>query len=243
MEIKKIIAKRVLNETQGGALSATFLDGKSFDLLIKEDTDAYDTGGGLLFKFRKNVIPIGILKNGYDAFKDSIQFTDGRGNAAGGNHKFEGNDSSIPTLRYFNELFRVTKNQIIWGGNYMTEHLPPSPCWVLWDKGFSEHVTFSQFEMAWTSFKSTCKKYEFNAAANKNRIHPTQKPVALYKWLLDKYAKPNNKILDTHLGSGSIAIACHDYGFYLTACELDKKYYEKAIQRINNHTSQTNLFL
>lgn len=157
-------------------------------------------------------------------------------------HKFEGNDNSIPPADYFKELFRVSENQIIWGGNYMTEHLAPSPCWLLWDKGFSEDVTFAQFEMAWTSFKSSCKKYDFNAAANKNRIHPTQKPAELYKWIIDKYAKEGDKILDTHLGSGSIAIACHDYGFDLTACELDKEYYDKAITRIKNHIAQHKLF-
>jgi len=157
-------------------------------------------------------------------------------------HKFEGNDSSIPNQYYFNELFRVSKNQIVWGGNYMTDYLTPSSCWLLWDKGFSEDVTFAQFEMAWTSFKSSCKKYDFNAAANTNRIHPTQKPVALYKWLLDKYAKQGDKILDTHLGSGSIAIACHDFKFDLTACELDKEYFDKAMERINNHMAQQKLF-
>ena len=156
-------------------------------------------------------------------------------------HKFAGNDSDIPSKEYFKELFRVSKNQIIWGGNYMTEFLYPSSCWLLWDKGFSEDVTFAQFEMAWTSFNSSAKKYDFNAASNTNRIHPTQKPVALYKWLLDKYAKQGDKILDTHLGSGSIAIAAHDYGYELTACELDKEYYDKAIQRIKNHVSQLKL--
>jgi site-specific DNA-methyltransferase (adenine-specific) len=123
----------------------------------------------------------------------------------------------------------------------MTEFLPASPCWLLWDKGFSEDVTFAQFEMAWTSFNSSAKKYDKHPS-QQNRIHPTQKPVALYKWLLDKYAKPTDKILDTHLGSGSIAIACHDYKFDLTACELDKEYFDKAMQRINNHTNQVKLF-
>jgi len=156
-------------------------------------------------------------------------------------HKFAGNDSDIPFAEYFNELFRVSKNQIIWGGNYMTDFLYPSSCWLLWDKGFSEDVTFAQFEMAWTSFNSSAKKYDINAAANRDRIHPTQKPVALYKWLLDKYAKPNDKILDTHLGSGSIAIACHDYGFDLTACELDKEYFDSAMKRIDNHVAQQKL--
>lgn len=157
-------------------------------------------------------------------------------------HKFSGNDSEIPSENYLVELFRVSKNQIIWGGNYMTEFLKPSSCWILLDKGFSEDVTFAQFELAWTSFLSSAKKYDFNAAANKNRIHPTQKPVALYKWLLQKYAKQGDKILDTHLGSGSIAIACHDMGFELTACELDKDYYDSAIARIKRHTAQLSLF-
>lgn len=157
-------------------------------------------------------------------------------------HKFAGQDSSIPSLDYFNELKRVSINQIIFGGNYMTEFLSPSPCWLLWDKGFSEDVTFAQFELAWTSFTSSCKKIDFNAAANRNRIHPTQKPEYLYRWILDRYCKEGDKILDTHLGSGSIAIACHDYGFELTACELDTDYYNKAIERIKNHVKQLTLF-
>jgi site-specific DNA-methyltransferase (adenine-specific) len=156
-------------------------------------------------------------------------------------HKFAGNDNCIPTAEYFNELKRVSKEQIVWGGNYMIEHLTPSPCWLLWDKGFSEDVTFAQFEMAWTSFTSSAKKYDKHPS-QQNRIHPTQKPVALYKWILDKYAKQGDKILDTHLGSGSIAIACHDYKYELTACELDKEYYDKATERINKHVAQQKLF-
>ena len=156
-------------------------------------------------------------------------------------HKFAGNDNSIPDNKYFEELKRVSKNQVVWGGNYMIEHLYASSCWLLWDKGFSEDVTFSQFELAWTSFNSSAKKFDKHPS-QQNRIHPTQKPNLLYKWILDKYAKPGDKILDTHLGSGSIAIACHDYGFDLTACELDKEYFDKAIQRINNHTAQQKLF-
>ena len=156
-------------------------------------------------------------------------------------HKFAGEDKSIPSAEYFKELQRVSENQIIWGGNYMTEYLKPSPCWLLWDKGFSEDVTFAQFEMAWTSFSSSAKKYDKHPN-QLNRIHPTQKPVALYKWLLDKYAKEGDKILDTHLGSMSIAIACHDYGYHLTGCELDEDYYNKGIQRVKNHVSQQRLF-
>jgi site-specific DNA-methyltransferase (adenine-specific) len=156
-------------------------------------------------------------------------------------HKFAGNDSEIPSADYFDELKRVSKNQIVWGGNYMTEFLTPSSCWLLWDKGFSEDVTFAQFELAWTSFNSSAKKFDKHPSQN-NRIHPTQKPVALYKWLLDKYAKPNDKILDTHGGSMSIAIACHDYGFDLDLCELDKEYFDKGVQRVKNHVAQTKLF-
>jgi len=157
-------------------------------------------------------------------------------------HKFAGEDRETPNENYFKELFRVSINQIIWGGNYMIENLYSSPCWLLWDKGFSEDVTFAQYEMAWSSFKSSAKKYDFNAAANRNRIHPTQKPVALYKWLLDNYAKEGDKILDTHLGSGSIAIACHDYKFDLTACELDSDYYNSAYKRFKQHSAQQALF-
>jgi site-specific DNA-methyltransferase (adenine-specific) len=150
-------------------------------------------------------------------------------------------DNSIPTKEYFDELFRVSKNQIIWGGNYF--NLPPCKCFIIWDKLFSDELTFSMYEFAWTSFNSTAKGFYYNPASDRPKAHPTQKPVALYKWLLDKYAKQGDKILDTHLGSGSIAIACHDYGFDLTACELDKEYYDAAIKRINNHVSQTKLFV
>lgn len=153
-------------------------------------------------------------------------------------------DNKTPNEEYFNELLRVSKNQIIWGGNYFI--LPPTRCYLVWDKGEGFYNrTYAECELAWTSFdKNTCKiKYDPLAKGDyKGKIHPTQKPVALYKWLLKKYAKQGDKILDTHLGSGSIAIACHDYDFELTACELDKEYYDKAIQRIKNHTSQVKMF-
>ena len=143
-----------------------------------------------------------------------------------------------PDENYFNELFRVSKNQIIWGGNYFD--LKPTRCIIVWDK-CQPFENFSQVEIAWTSFKTPAQLFKFDNRTG-NKIHPTQKPVALYKWLLNKYAKENNKILDTHLGSGSIALACYDYGFELTACELDLKYYNNAINRIKNHTSQTKMF-
>jgi site-specific DNA-methyltransferase (adenine-specific) len=150
-------------------------------------------------------------------------------------------DANIPEESYFNELFRVSKNQIIWGGNYF--YLPPTRCFLIWDKQQPEDISFASCEFAWTSLNESAKTfYKRPQNADIQRIHPTQKPVALYKWLLDKYAKPTDKILDTHLGSGSIAIACHDYGFDLTACELDKEYFDKAMERINNHTAQQKLF-
>ena len=150
-------------------------------------------------------------------------------------------DSAIPSDEYFKELFRVSKNQIIWGGNYF--NLGICNKFIIWDKEIPEGLSFSDCEYAWTSFSGANKIFRYSAYLNKSeKFHPTQKAPQLYKWLIDKYAKENDKILDTHLGSGSIAIACHDYGFELTACELDKEYFDKAIQRIINHTNQTKLF-
>lgn len=158
-------------------------------------------------------------------------------------------DKEPPKLEYFQELMRVSKNQIIWGANHFISRIAfDSSCWIIWDKDNSGN--FADCELAWTSFNSAVRKFKWrwngmlqqNMKDKEQRIHPTQKPVQLYKWILDKYAKEGDKILDTHLGSGSIAIACHDYGFELTGCELDKEYYDKAIQRIKNHVSQLKLF-
>jgi len=165
-------------------------------------------------------------------------------------------DNSIPPRKYFDELFRISKNQIIWGGNYFLDYLYNTSCFLVWDKHYiPEGFTMADLELAWTSFKSPSKKIRvprnkvMNCVSNNKekalqyaKIHPTQKPIDLYKFCIQNYAKEGDKILDTHLGSGSIAIACHDYGFELTACELDKEYYDKAIQRIKNHTNQQKLF-
>ena len=158
-------------------------------------------------------------------------------------------DKFRPETEYWNELLRVSKNQIICGGNYFAEKLPVSRGWIIWDKQ-GEGITSVNNELMWTSFDVSIKTFSrchgldkgFMAKGIDKVFHPTQKPVKLYKWLLDKYAKQGDKILDTHLGSGSIAIACHDYGFDLTACELDKEYYDKAMERLANHQSQTKLF-
>lgn len=162
-----------------------------------------------------------------------------------GKHKFKQGkdwDSEIPKDEYFNQLFRISKNQIIWGGNYFP--LPLNNNWLIWDK-LNPNLSFSEAELAWCSINKNIrifKRYSAMEDDDGKKQHPTQKPVKLYKWLLDKYAKQGDKILDTHLGSGSIAIACHDYGFDLVACELDKEYYEKAMERINNHVAQQKLF-
>ena len=160
-------------------------------------------------------------------------------------------DKETPSLEYFNELIRVSKEQIIWGGNYFTDKLPVSKCWIIWNKinNTENKSVFADGELAWTSFKKVVKMFTLRTMGfisdtkDNNRIHPTQKPTELYKWILDNYAKQGDKILDTHLGSGSIAIAAHDYGFELTACELDVDYYNKAIERIKNHISQIKLEL
>jgi site-specific DNA-methyltransferase (adenine-specific) len=162
-----------------------------------------------------------------------------------GKHKFKKGkdwDSAIPNDEYFNELFRVSKNQIIWGGNYFP--LPLNNNWVIWDK-LNPNLSFSEAELAWSSINKNIRIFKRYSAMDDDdgkKQHPTQKPIQLYKYCLEKYAKQGDKILDTHLGSGSIAIACHDYGFDLTACELDKEYYDKAIERIQNHVNQLKLF-
>lgn len=146
-----------------------------------------------------------------------------------------------PQPEYFKELFRISKNQIIWGGNYF--NLPPCRCFLIWEKlSISESFSMAMCEYAWTSFNSNAKLFKY-MPQDSNRIHHTQKPVDLYRWILSNYAKPNDKILDTHLGSGSIAIACHDLGFNLTACELDTDYYNATINRLRLHQQQQKLNL
>ena len=165
-------------------------------------------------------------------------------------HQTKDWDKAIPKKQYFDELFRVSKNQIIWGGNYFTEYLKPTKSWVFWSKKEtkSQGSNFSDGELAWTSSKKVTRLFEYGWIGidycNKNEVkqHPTQKPVKLYEWLLMNYAKEGDKILDTHLGSGSIAIACHNLKFDLTACELDTEYFNAAMQRLKDHTAQQRLF-
>ena len=149
-------------------------------------------------------------------------------------------DDNIPNTDYFFELFRVSKNQIIWGGNYFD--LPPTQGFFIWDKKQPHDFSLAMCELAWTSYDKLAKIYRLSVPKVGGKIHPTQKPVKLYEWLLMNYAREDDKILDTHLGSGSIAIACHNLGFDLTACELDKEYYNAAIKRIEQHKAQQRLF-
>lgn len=165
--------------------------------------------------------------------------------------KFDNNRESVkwdevPTDEYFKELFRVSKNQIIWGSNYF--NLPPTRCNIIWDK--MQIFTGSDFELAWTSFDKASKAFRMSRveAYSKGKIHPTQKPSELYEWILTRYAETNQKILDTHLGSGSIAIAVDKVNKFekmnltLTACELDEDYFKKAVKMIETETRQESLF-
>lgn len=149
-------------------------------------------------------------------------------------------DFERPTKEYWDELFRVSKNQVIFGANYFTPYLPPSMGWIFWDKQNGTSY-FSDGELAYTSFEKGLRMIR-NVTVRKDRFHPTQKPTKLYGWILDKYANEGDKILDTHLGSMSIAIACADLGYDLTGCELDKEYFDKGIERIKNHLKQAQLF-
>ena len=161
-------------------------------------------------------------------------------------HKRTEWDNKIPTPEYFTELFRVSKNQIIWGGNYMVEYLKPSMGWIFWDNGQRDFST-SDGELAYSSFERKLKVVDLSrgkalADNGGKTIHPTQKPQYLYRWLLQNYAKQGDKILDTHGGSMTIAIACEIEGFDLDICEIDKEYFEAGVNAFNLHKRQQRLF-
>ena len=167
---------------------------------------------------------------------------DKRGHMGGGHAKKYGYGhwDIAPSKEYFKELFRVSKNQIIWGGNYF--ELPPTRCFVIWKKlTISENFTMAMCEYAWTSFNDNAKVFEY-APQDKNRFHPTQKPIALYKWLLNRYAKEGDKILDTHVGSASSLIACRESGFQYVGFEIDGEYFKMAQKRLQAVEAQMNIF-
>lgn len=164
---------------------------------------------------------------------------------------FAGDDSEAPPFEYFRELERVSKNQIIFGANHFADRLPDpaSSCWIVWDKENGEN-DFADCELAYTSFSTAVRIFRFrwsgmlqgNMKQKENRIHPTQKPVALYAWIFQKYAKPGDKILDTHLGSGSSRISAYDAGLDFTGFEIDKEYFGKQEERFAAHIAQMSLF-
>lgn len=151
-------------------------------------------------------------------------------------------DNSIPNNDYFHELFRISQNQIIWGGNYFLDYLGNTQCFIIWDKKQPMDFSLAMCEMAWTSFSKPAKIFTRSVLKEKGKIHPTQKPIQLYEWLLTNYAKQGDKIFDSHFGSLSIGIACHNLGFKLDACELDKEYYQSALERLKRHQAQQTLF-
>ncbi len=155
----------------------------------------------------------------------------------------KGWDTETPSSEYWNELFRVSKNQIVWGANYFTKYLPASMGWIFWDKG--QDLSMSDGELAYTSFNRALRRVKINRGqlmVEGGTIHPTQKPIKLYRWLLTHYTNENDLILDTHLGSGSIAIACHQMKRKLIAYEIDLEYYQKACKRFDEQTRQTALW-
>lgn len=168
---------------------------------------------------------------------------DGNNNWSGSKHKKKDWDNEAPSDEYFSELIRTSKNQIVWGANHFMDKLNKgSPCWLIWDKK-NDGFSFADAELAYTSFKTAVRFFRYHRGEQTDqRIHPTQKPVKLYEWLLTNYAKQGDKILDTHLGSGSHAIACNNLGFELTACELDEDYYKASIERIKQAAAQQRLF-
>jgi len=192
---------------------------------------------------------IGVNKGGYSLA--------GNGDFKGGNFKVKATkykggewDNYRPTKEYFDELLRISKNQIIWGGNYFADLLPTTSCWLVWDKDNRTSYQ-ADCELAWTSFNTAVRKYTWrwwgllqgDMKNKEKRIHPTQKPIQLYKWLLRNYAKPTDKIIDTHVGSGSSIIAFEDFGCEYIGFEIDKDYFEAAQKRIKNHLSQYKLKL
>jgi site-specific DNA-methyltransferase (adenine-specific) len=154
-------------------------------------------------------------------------------------------DNEIPTKQYFKQLFRVSKNQIIWGGNYFLDYLNPTPCFLIWDKKMTDKHLMSMSEFAWTSFRTKNLIFRQPPVGDRGfynidgtRIHPTQKSIKLYEWQLMNYAKEGDKILDTHRGSASLDIACHNLGFDLVTCEIDTDYFNDGNKRLKQHQNQ-----
>jgi site-specific DNA-methyltransferase (adenine-specific) len=228
------IGRAELHNIDCMAYMATLPD-KAFDLAI------VDPPYGIGWDKENETMSAGLRKDGTQRIDKTWS------NPKPKNYKKGNWDNEIPKKEYFDELSRVSKKQIIWGGNYFTEYLKPSGGWIIWEKGVPEGMSLSQAEMAWTNCLNSIKITKHLWAGYKkceetDRFHPTQKPVKLYEWVLTNYAKQNERILDTHLGSGSIAIACNNLDFDLVGCELDEDYYKAACDRINQANAQTRMF-
>lgn len=188
---------------------------------------------------------IGISKN--ELFRGNKPCKEWQGRHKTRKYKIKEWDNQVPTKEYFNELKRISKDQILWGANHYISLIPyNSSCWIVWDKKVTDYS--ADCELAWTSFKTAVRKFEYLWNGYKKQIpeirfHPTQKPIALYKWLLKNYAKPDFKIIDTHAGSCSSVIAFLEFGCQWIAFEIDKDYYQSALKRIENHKAQLKLSL
>jgi len=203
-----------------------------------------------LKRYADNHFDLAIVDPPYGIGMDSTHFITKSSNANANNYGKKDWDKEAPPIEYFNELIRVSKNQIIWGANHFIERVNKnSSCWLVWDKNNGDSI-HADCELAWTSFKTSVKyiKHTWHGMRQQNmkdkeiRIHPTQKPVALYEWILANYAQPNDLILDTHLGSGSSRIAAYKGGFNFVGFEIDQEYYEKQEKRFNDFKSQLRLF-
>lgn len=189
-----------------------------------------------------------VTKGGYMTHNKGQRIGTGKANQKGYHDGLWQQDKT--GKEYFEELLRVSKNCIIWGGNYFANLLPPSQGWIVWDKCHPEGLTFADAELAYTSFDKATRTFRFmwngmlqgDMKNKENRIHPTQKPVALYEWLLNKYSQPQDIILDTHVGSASSLIACHRTGHKYVGFELDEEYYRMAKNRLDQEVAQMNIF-
>lgn len=226
-----------LIEKQNGNCANTVLAAVASNKVYLEDcTEA-------LKRFSDGYFDIAVVDPPYGIGANKMQLGNGKKKIYRGEADW---DNAIPTAEYWEQLFRVSKNQIVWGGNYMTEYLKPTSAWLFWDKGTGEN-DFADGELAWTSYNGALRKITkswvgANAKDGLERIHPTQKPIYLYDWIFNRYAKEGNLILDTHVGSGSSRIAAHKNKLHFVGFEIDKGYYEAQEKRFNAIISQQTLF-
>jgi site-specific DNA-methyltransferase (adenine-specific) len=226
-----------LIEKQNGNCANTVLAAVASNKVYLEDcTEA-------LKRFSDGYFDIAVVDPPYGIGANKMQLGNGKKKIYRGEADW---DNAIPTAEYWEQLFRVSKNQIVWGGNYMTEYLKPTSAWLFWDKGTGEN-DFADGELAWTSYIGALRKITkswvgANAKDGLERIHPTQKPIYLYDWIFNRFAKEGNLILDTHVGSGSSRIAAHKNKLNFVGFEIDKGYYEAQEKRFNAVISQQSLF-